>query len=104
MEISARLNQSQIQSINALCKKYYVRELHVFGSLLTSRFNKKSDVDFLVAFQKLDFGDYADAYFGLADDLEALLGRKVDLVTEKSLKNPYFIESVEKNKKLLYAA
>lgn len=104
MEISPHLNKSQIQAIEALCKKHHVKHLHVFGSLLTSSFNADSDIDFLVSFEDLDFGDYADAYFGLAEGLEELLGRKVDLVTEKSLRNPHFIQSIESNKKLLYAA
>lgn len=98
------MSESQILAIEALCKKYHVKHLHVFGSLLTSSFNEKSDIDFLVAFEDLDFGDYADAYFGLAEALEELLKRKVDLITEKSLRNPYFIQSIESNKKLLYAA
>ncbi len=104
MEIIPHLNTGHVEAIKSLCRKHRVKSLHVFGSLLSSRFNELSDVDFLVSFEELDFGDYADAYFGLAEDLEELLGRKVDLVTEKSLRNPYFIESIESNKKLLYAA
>lgn len=104
MEIIPHLSTNHVRAIKALCKKYRVKYLHVFGSLLSARFNDNSDVDFLVSFEDLDFGDYADAYFGLVEDLEKLLGRKVDLITEKSLRNPYFIQSIESNKKLLYAA
>ena len=52
----------------------------------------------------MDYADYADNYFELAEQLEQLFKRPVDLVTEKSLFNPYFIESVNKNKTLVYAA
>jgi predicted nucleotidyltransferase len=50
----------------------------------------------------MDYGDYADAYFELADNFEKLFKRPVDLVTDKSLKNPYFIKSVNQTKTLLY--
>ncbi|MCA1752051.1 MAG: nucleotidyltransferase family protein [Cryomorphaceae bacterium] len=104
MNTNTHLSHTQIENIGALCKKHRVKHLHVFGSLLTARYNENSDIDFLVSFEDMDYGDYADAYFGLAEDLEELLGRNVDLVTEKSLRNPHFIKSIESNKKLLYAA
>ena len=104
MNTNTHLSHTQIENIGALCKKHRVKHLHVFGSLLTARYNENSDIDFLVSFEDMDYGDYADAYFGLAEDLEGLLGRNVDLVTEKSLRNPHFIKSIESNKKLLYAA
>ncbi len=46
----------------------------------------------------MDYGDYADTYFDLADQLENLFQRPVDLVTDKSLSNPYFIDSVNQTK------
>jgi uncharacterized protein len=88
--------------IQTLCKKYNVKSLHAFGSVCTDRFSENSDIDLLVSFHPMDYGDYADAYFELADSLEELLQRPVDLVTEKSLANPYFINSVNKHKELLY--
>lgn len=48
--------------------------------------------------------DYADNYFDLCDDLEALLGRKADIVTLKSVQNPYFKAEIDKTRKLIYAA
>ncbi len=50
----------------------------------------------------MEYGDYADAYFELAEKFENILSRPVDLVTDKSLSNPYFIESINQSKKLLY--
>ena len=52
----------------------------------------------------MDYGDYADTYFILADKLEYLFNRKVDLVTDKSLSNPYFISSINLTKTLIYGA
>ena len=75
----------------------------MFGSILTNRFGIKSDIDFLVYFSnKIDLLDYADNYFDLKFELEDLLGRKIDLVEGKSLKNKYFINEVETTKLKIY--
>ena len=50
----------------------------------------------------MDYADYADTYFDLADKFEDLFHRSVDLVTDKSLSNPYFIDSINKTKTILY--
>lgn len=90
--------------IEELCKKHRVQGFYVFGSVLTESFNTDSDIDFLVNFQDIELLDYADNYFGLLFALQELFDRKVDLVTEKSLKNPYFIEEINRTKQLIYAA
>jgi predicted nucleotidyltransferase len=81
---------------------YNVKSMFAFGSICTDKFNDESDVDLLISFQPMEFGDYADAYFELANKLEELFKRPVDLVTDKSLSNPFFIESVNKSKILIY--
>lgn len=93
--------ESDIQN---LCAALQIKKLHAFGSVTTNRFGPESDVDFLVDLGELEPGQYADRYFELAEKLEGMLGRKVDLVTERSLENPYFIQSIEQTKQLLYAA
>jgi len=93
-----------IDKLNALCITHNVKDLYAFGSVCTDNFKDTSDIDFLVNFKDMDYGDYADSYFELAENLEELFNRPVDLVTEKSLKNPYFIESLNKTKTLLYEA
>lgn len=95
---------NNIDSIRALCKQYNVKSLFIFGSVCTDKFREESDVDFLVAFHPMDYGDYADNYLNLAMALEKLLTRPVDLITDKSLSNPFFIDSVNKTKQLIYAA
>jgi len=90
------------EKIKELCKEHNVNQLYAFGSVCGDKFNEKSDVDFLVSFKPMDYGDYADTFFNLAEKFENLFERKVDLITENSLSNPYFIDSVNKNRKLLY--
>ena len=99
-----RLLKENINQIRTLCMANNVKELFAFGSVCTNKFNDKSDVDLLIAFKPMDYGDYADTYFELADKFEKLFDRQVDLVTDKSLSNPYFIDSINKTKTLLYEA
>ncbi|MEN6454573.1 MAG: nucleotidyltransferase domain-containing protein [Prolixibacteraceae bacterium] len=91
-----------MERINVLCRNHNVRSLFAFGSVVTDRFTDKSDIDLLVSFNPMEHGEYADTYFRLAENFEKLFKRQVDLVTEKSLRNPYFIESVNQTKTLLY--
>ena len=82
-----------------------MQRLELFGSALRDDFHpERSDLDFLVEFEPLPAGAYAKTYFGLIEALERLFGRQVDLVVASAIKNPYFRESVERNKALLYAA
>ncbi len=99
-----RLLTDHIDQLKTLCKTHNVKSLFAFGSVCTDRFNDQSDIDFLISFNSMDYGDYADAYFDLADKFEALFHRSVDLVTDKSLSNPYFIDSVNQTKTLIYGA
>lgn len=91
--------------IEALCRRYRVRRLELFGSTVTGQdCPGESDLDFLVDFEPLPTGRYADAYFGLRESLEELSGRAVDLVIASAIKNPYFRQSIDRTKMLLYAA
>lgn len=97
--------KDKLNDINSLCKKHRVTHLYLFGSASTHEFSTESDIDFLVSFaDELPLLDYADNYFELQEALSSLLNRKVDLVVEKSLKNPFLLEEIEKTKTLLYAA
>jgi hypothetical protein len=91
--------------IVALCRLFNVARLEVFGSAADGSFDPaRSDVDFLVEFQPLEPGPLADAYFGLLVELERTFQRRVDLVTPKAIRNPYFLRGVNKTRRLLYAA
>lgn len=91
--------------LQALCRRFGVRRLEVFGSAATGRLQPEtSDLDFLVEFELPAGPGYADRYSGLLESLEALFGLQVDLVVASAVKNPYFRQSVNKTKTLLYAA
>jgi hypothetical protein len=93
------------REIEALCRDYGVQRLAVFGSAATSSFRaNSSDLDFLVLFRSPLTPGYADRYFGLLEGLQSLFKRRVDLVVESAISNPYFRETVDRNKALLYAA
>lgn len=96
--------ENKKQDLQNLCKKYEIKTMYVFGAATTAEFNISSDIDILISFQNIPFDKYTDNYFELHESLEKLFDRKVDLLTERSLSNPYFIQSVEKTKRLLYAA
>lgn len=88
-----------------LCRYFRVRRLEVFGSACRTDFNiESSDFDFLVEFEDMEPGAYANAYFGLMEALADLYQRPVDLVVRSAVKNPYFIQSIDQDRTLLYAA
>jgi predicted nucleotidyltransferase len=88
--------------IQKLCEQYKVRRLYAFGSVLTDRFKKDSDVDLIVDFEPLDINKYADNYFDLKFALEDILHRSVDLLEEKAIRNPYFRMAIESQRQLIY--
>jgi predicted nucleotidyltransferase len=90
--------------LHRLCAKYDIKTMYVFGSAVSGNFTESSDIDILISFKEISFEQYTDNYFDLHRELEHLFNRKVDLLTERSLSNPIFIQSIEKTKQLLYAA
>ena len=91
--------------VAALCRRFHVRELDLFGSAARGGFYPaRSDLDFVVTFEDLPPVDFAEAFFGLRAGLAALFGRPVDLLTADSIRNPYLRESIERSRQVLYAA
>lgn len=91
-------------AIRNLCREFGVNSLQAFGSVLRQDFGPDSDIDLLV-----DFGESAalnafQRFFGFKEAMEQLLGRPVDLITVKSLANPYFKKELEETSQSLYAA
>ncbi len=88
-----------------LCRRFHVRRLEVFGSATTGRFDPAtSDLDFLVEFEPMGPERYADAYFGLLEGLEGLFARRIDLVSARAIRNPYFAAGVNATRQTIYAA
>jgi len=96
------LIEKNIDSLVSLCKQHKVKELYIFGSILTSKFNKDSDIDMLVQFDKIDILEYADNYFDFKEKLEKLLGREVDLLENQAIRNPIFRKILDRDKKIIY--
>jgi hypothetical protein len=106
------LIKNNMEAIDGLCKKHHVKELFVCGSITGESFAQNSDIDFLYEFDTsgIDFDnlskaefDYTDIFFDFKNNLELLLGRKVDLIHHQQFKNPYFREAAEKTKQLIYS-
>ena len=96
---------SRREEIAELCRKHHVRRLAIFGSALRDDFDAtQSDVDVLVEFAPIGSDLYFDNKSDLLNGLTEIFGRKVDLLTWKSLDNPYFIREIEATQELLYAA
>jgi predicted nucleotidyltransferase len=90
--------------LEQVCRRRRVHRIELFGSAARPDFDPShSDLDFLVTFQELDHDQYADTYFGLLEDLQALFQRPVDLVVASAIQNPYFRQAVESTRTLLYA-
>lgn len=90
------------QLINLL-KEHKVKRAYAFGSVCTDNFNNESDIDLLISFNDgIDPIEYGDLYWSLDEKLPQLFNREVDILTEKQLKNPYFIKVMNRSKTLLY--
>ncbi len=99
------LIEHQSPRLFELCRKYGVRRLDLFGSALREDFDvERSDLDFVVEFHNFTIENAADRYLGLMIDLEDLFHRKIDLVSYRAIKNPYFKQSVDNTRVNLYAA
>ncbi|HLP08053.1 MAG TPA: nucleotidyltransferase domain-containing protein [Opitutaceae bacterium] len=96
---------SRREELAALCRRFAVERLDVFGSASRGDFVAgASDIDLLVRFAEAGGPGYADRYLEFAEALERALGCPVDLLTERSLRNPHLIEQIEKDRLNLYAA
>lgn len=96
------LIERNIDELRLLCAKHSVKQLSVFGSILTDRFRDDSDVDFLVSFNNMPLEEYADNYLQLMASISMLLGRDIDLVEEKAISNPVFKSNVDHTKMMIY--
>ncbi len=95
----------QRDQIGRLCQQFGVKRLEVFGSAATEAFDTgRSDIDFVIDFEAAGNQSLFKRYFGLKEGLEALFGRPVDLVMADAMKNPFFIESVNRTRQPVYAA
>jgi predicted nucleotidyltransferase len=93
------------KALIALCKKYRVRNLALFGSSTDTTFDPaRSDIDILVEFEAMPPSEHMQNFFGLSEEMEKLFDRPVDLVEAASIRNPYVRSSIQKSRVELYAA
>ncbi len=94
---------NQKDKIIAICLKYKVSKLYVFGSVSKGTFNpNKSDVDLIVELEPMDPVAKGEALLNLWNEMENLFARKVDLITMQKIKNPFLKEDIDISKKLIY--
>jgi predicted nucleotidyltransferase len=97
------LLKDRLPEIIELFKKHYIKSAYAFGSAVTDKYSEQSDVDFIINFQEgLDPLLAGEHWWGLHDELRELLNREIDLVTERSLKNPYFIKQLKETRVAIY--
>lgn len=95
--------QHFLPSIASLFEKHKIKNAWLFGSVLTEKFNQKSDIDLLINLQDgLEPIEAGGHLWDLTFELEDLLHRKVDLVSERSIKNPYFLKEIGATKYFIY--
>jgi predicted nucleotidyltransferase len=97
-----RLIEENRKQLSELCEKHKVKELYLFGSILTNDFNEFSDIDMLIQFYQVDLMEYFDNYMDFKEKLEELFHRPIDLVENQSIKNPIFRNVVDRQKQLIY--
>jgi len=100
-----KILENKITELKNICLSLSVKRLYAFGSVVSDKFRDDSDIDFLISFaENLSIEQYTDNYFALQYKLRELFKRKIDIVTERTLSNPYFIESIDETKELIYEA
>lgn len=93
------MHKDQIIKLSEL---HNVKELYLFGSVLTDKFTDSSDVDMLIQFDKVELLNYFDNYMDFKERLEEILKRPVDLVENQAVRNPVFRQVLDREKQLFY--
>lgn len=94
--------KKNISSFDQLCRKYNIKYLYAFGSSVADTFNDESDIDLLVEVDVSDPIERGEQLISLWDGFEHFFTRKVDLLTETSIQNPYLRRSIDASKVLIY--
>ena len=101
-DVTELIEQHQA-ALAELCRRFGVDRLYVFGSAASGDLRPSSDVDLVVSMaDRLPTGTYADRFLDFAEAVESLLGRRVDLVSEEAIRNPFFRREVEATRQLVY--
>ena len=102
MDLTTLINERYTDFVE-LCRSHKVDKLYAYGSSITDHFDSKtSDIDVVVKIDIDDPADRGEALLSLWDNLEILFKRKVDLLTDDSIRNPYLRSNIDRTKKLIY--
>jgi predicted nucleotidyltransferase len=98
------LTAGKQDQLETLCRRYGVVRLEVFGSATRADFDEnRSDIDLIVHFRNEQAKGLFDRYWGLAEELEKIFGRPIELLTERMIRNPYFRAAVDAERQTIYA-
>jgi uncharacterized protein len=100
--IEARIGVPHAE-IAEFCRRWRIAELSLFGSVLREDFGPQSDVDVLVTFEPDDPWSLWDL-IQMRDELSSMLGRPVDLVEKRAIRNPFRRQEILSTAQVLYAA
>ena len=102
MGITNEIKRS-LSGFRDLCRNHKVNTLYAFGSSVTNNFDpESSDIDLVVEINESDPLERGELLLSIWDRLEVFFDRKVDLLTEGSIKNPYLKKSIDETKILIY--
>lgn len=99
-----RLLERHSTALSEVCRHHHVSRLDAFGSVVRRDFSPGSDIDLLVEFELVEASGFDHPYWALGEELEAILGRRVDLVMVSAVTNPYLAHELETTRVSLYAA
>jgi uncharacterized protein len=90
--------------LRQLCREHGIKRLAVFGSAARGAATAASDIDLLVEFEDVESPGYADRYLNFAEAAESTLQRPVDVLTTKSLRNPFLKKRIEQEAVEIHAS
>ncbi len=88
--------------VPALCRRYGIAFVDVFGSLARDDAGDSSDIDLIIEFEDRDSPPICDRFFGFLSAIEERFGRRIDILTESSIQNPYLRRSIESDRVRIY--
>ena len=96
--------EENLQQIMAICRRFDVKTLELFGSAARGDFDpQSSDIDLFIEFRDYSVPSIADQWFGFQEEMEKLLGHPIDLTSARSTTNPYFLQVANRSRVTLYA-
>jgi len=98
-----RIIEEKLDELILICNRFGVKQIFAFGSVVTTRFSPdESDLDFFVEMDEMPPLARGEKLIAFWEACEDLFARRIDLVTEQSIRNPYFRSNVERTKQLIY--